>query len=825
MSRLQNLRAKGIRVALILFFALQPLTTLADSAASGLSENYRHALELDPDNAALHYYLGISLLSDGDNRTAITEFKRAYPSYIDSLEMNYNFALVYSRLGDIDNAQLYLDLAESLGARDRQNLYPIVNIWFNLALIAIEQGRSDEAERLLRKVIDLEPKKADAHRLLGDQLARRGKTEAAIQEFHSCLNLDPDDAIAREYLFALYYNRGLALIDRPESAETARKEMTSALGIKPESVMAYYYLGYLDYQAKRYPEALDYLLKIAPKVATEIRENLIAMLYNSGLALQELKNLEKAELVADFMAKELQPKARDLFLAGNIKFSLKKYEAARDLFRRTLQLDAKHRGASFNLMLAEKNLSDELFQSGQQLFQSGNYSEALASFEKVRSINSTYPLIQQYTDLCKTELDREATAFFTQAEAAMAAGRTLDAVGLMRQGLNASPQAARGKTLETTLLAKIRSEIDSGLREADRLFSNNQLEEAKTAFEKTLDLEPDNQTALQGVARIAKAQQTQLDSLATRFQAALTAGQLAEARLLAGDMSRLAPDASSVVLARTQLDEHSELLFKSEARAGQLAFAANRIAEGRQHFNNALALHPDESLQREFTAWEKLYADKLAAILSDVRKAIAKNDFKVAQSGLAQAEGIEPTAPAIVKVFDELNSTRNRLLDKLLSSATTKAGANNWRGALIDYRKTLDLDPTNSQAQQGLRQSKAQLQKELSQLTSNGTSFIANNNLIKAEQSFRQALEIDPYYTPALDGLNQITQQRQTANASGNTNALYLKGIDLYTSGRYEEAVVAWEKVLALSPKHDKARLNIEKARRKLQQIKEYRNG
>ncbi|NIQ95631.1 MAG: hypothetical protein GWN87_16585, partial [Desulfuromonadales bacterium] len=51
------------------------------------------------------------------------------------------------------------------------------------------------------------------------------------------------------------------------------------------------------------------------------------------------------------------------------------------------------------------------------------------------------------------------------------------------------------------------------------------------------------------------------------------------------------------------------------------------------------------------------------------------------------------------------------------------------------------------------------------------------------------------------------------------------QGIELYTKGKYAEAVAVWEKVLVLAPHHDKAKMNIQKARRKLEKIKEFKGG
>jgi tetratricopeptide (TPR) repeat protein len=45
----------------------------------------------------------------------------------------------------------------------------------------------------------------------------------------------------------------------------------------------------------------------------------------------------------------------------------------------------------------------------------------------------------------------------------------------------------------------------------------------------------------------------------------------------------------------------------------------------------------------------------------------------------------------------------------------------------------------------------------------------------------------------------------------------YLRGIVSYTDGKYEEAIKSWKKVLELDPKHEKAIMNIDKAKRMIE--------
>ena len=73
--------------------------------------------------------------------------------------------------------------------------------------------------------------------------------------------------------------------------------------------------------------------------------------------------------------------------------------------------------------------------------------------------------------------------------------------------------------------------------------------------------------------------------------------------------------------------------------------------------------------------------------------------------------------------------------------------------------------------------------------------------------------------------MSKITNLEQTGIRPGDENRLYLQGIELYTQGKYSEAIQTWKKVLQLDSDHNKARMNIEKAKRKQQSIREFQSG
>ncbi|HVJ17908.1 MAG TPA: tetratricopeptide repeat protein, partial [Polyangiaceae bacterium] len=74
--------------------------------------------------------------------------------------------------------------------------------YFALAVFEVEQGRHDEAETLLRRVLYLEPAHAEAHYRLGLLCLRRDEVVAARRSFFNALRCEQQSGAASSLLAA-----------------------------------------------------------------------------------------------------------------------------------------------------------------------------------------------------------------------------------------------------------------------------------------------------------------------------------------------------------------------------------------------------------------------------------------------------------------------------------------------------------------------------------------------------------------------------------------------------------------------------------------------
>jgi tetratricopeptide (TPR) repeat protein len=123
--------------------------------------------------------------------------------------------------------------------------------------------------------------------------------------------------------------------------------------------------------------------------------------------------------------------------------------------------------------------------------------------------------------------------------------------------------------------------------------------------------------------------------------------------------------------------------------------------------------------------------------------------------------------------------------------------------------------------------------RQAERLHRKGLDLYRSEQLEEAIETWREALELDPEYVDARVDLSRAESKLrnlQRAAAGGGTQEdaaqdeltirikkHYLEGVTLYMNGLYAEAISEWEEVLRLNPVHETAKINIERARQRLE--------
>lgn len=181
--------------------------------------------------------------------------------------------------------------------------------WFNLGTVYLRKKNYLEARRCLKETIRLNPKDADAWNNLGMISGEEQKYDEALEEFHLAARANPNFLVAVENMMRIYQFQGRAadaqkafeelIASAPDNSdlhlalamtfvaqkedELARKELETAVRLRPGNVEALNNLGVVLLRLGRAQEALD-RFEQCEKIAPDFDRPFInaALIYNSA---------------------------------------------------------------------------------------------------------------------------------------------------------------------------------------------------------------------------------------------------------------------------------------------------------------------------------------------------------------------------------------------------------------------------------------------------------------------------------------------------------------------------------------------------------------
>jgi len=239
----------------------------------GAERNYRRGLEIAPDNAELRNALGWTLFQEGKTAEAVSEYRRALTVNPGHVKSHNNLALALAELGQLEEAaghfktslgfepkaEIYSDLGfimAQLGKSeealaDYQKALELdpkcASAHFNLAVTFVQAGEFREAESHYRKALPGKPA-AETHNGLGYVLARQGRTDEAVAEFRTAIDVNPK--------FTPAYNNLAEALVKQGKLDEAEQYYRRSLAEKP-SAAVYNALGLVLRKLGRTKEAAD----------------------------------------------------------------------------------------------------------------------------------------------------------------------------------------------------------------------------------------------------------------------------------------------------------------------------------------------------------------------------------------------------------------------------------------------------------------------------------------------------------------------------------------------------------------------------------------
>jgi tetratricopeptide (TPR) repeat protein len=292
---------------------------LNDNQTDAALEQYKTIAAADPQDVQTLMHISEIYRRDGQFEKALDTLTKAQAVAPDSMEVEYNRAVIEESLGKYDEASHQLE--ELLGHSEKPNgVYSAAErtnraiFLERLGTIYRDQNKTEQAVSTFRKMIDL-----------GDDSVSRGYQQI-IETYRDAKNWPAATTVAREAVAKLPNDRGLEMILAGQEADsgeadTAIARVKSMLNGKPsDDREVWITLSQMNSRLRHYPDAEQAL----------------------GKALELSTKQEEKDYVN--------------FIAGSIYERQKKYDEAESYFRKVIASDPKNATALNYLgyMLADR---------------------------------------------------------------------------------------------------------------------------------------------------------------------------------------------------------------------------------------------------------------------------------------------------------------------------------------------------------------------------------------------------------------------------------------------------------------------------------------
>ena len=707
----------------------------------------------------------------------------------------------------------------------------------------------------------------------GDKLLQSGKRPEARAEYQKALDLTPSSTLAKQKLQEIdnYANNVKAQQEAYEKAieqadqyyisrdfTSARLKYEEALKAKPEARYPKEMLGKTktgESQLQSDQQKYDAVLASAENF---LKTNDLEAALGGFRSASELKPAESypknkiAEIEA-LQNKRVQGKQayETAIKNGDLALAEKKYDAALMAYREALSIDATEKYPTEKIneitaLVAQQKLLDDDYKKSlaeaDKLFGTLKYAEAIAAYTRCLELKpgETYPeqrIAEAQTKL-STARDKEQNyaAAVAAGDKMMAEQKYDEALAYYKQALVLKPaeKYPKDKTTEINQAqAKQKANSDKyalAISNGEKAFASGNYALALSVFKEASVLKPTEQ--------YPKDKITEISSLTADLQKRNEAYKTA---VSSGDKLFAARDYDG---AKTAFAEAAELKKDEKYPKDQIAKINNilegqrsadesynlAVAEGNLNFNNrkyseaivsykkALALKPAE-------AYPKAQTDKINQLLADQKKqetayltllASADKSFSTGKytdaiSDYKKALEIKPTEKYPAEKIAESEKQMAGIAAKqenyaaAISKADALIGEQKYEEALSYYQQALVLKPAEkypkdktTEINQALAKQKATSDK-YAQAISNGDKAQASGNYTMALAAYNEASGIKPGEHYPKDKVAEITAIEATRKKTDDAyKAAVASGDQLFAARQYEQAKTAYNEAAGL---------------------------
>lgn len=810
--------------------ASAPVSAKPPVADSLVIQRYRNALQLNPTSAETRFQLAVALLREKRYTDALTELTSLNESKPENADIHYYTGLAYAGMGELDKAFQSYETVVRIAAGAAKKTYEIEKAFYNLGIANQRAEDMQGALKAYMRSIEIAPEQTLAYCRLGEVYFNLKNYSESLSRLQMCDERSPNDPQTKRNITSVRLAKGLELVNEKKYTE-ALTEFRKVAEKDPNNERALYFQGYLYYQVAEFKQALDTLSKLRATEASEISSNLPALLQNIAVELQSREDWTTAA-VALQQAISFKKDDADLhYLLGYTYMKQDNYIAAQQEIKEALRFNPTHTSSTLAMAIISERLISTHIEKGEAALISAEYETADTEFKAALELDpnnaralsgkqSVDDKLKEARAQAAEKLERNINEGLATAEKNMRAQKYQEAAAAYRYVLAFAPEnedALRGiKACEGYIRDRLQKHIQAGDAFAEMNKYNLAIKEYKTA----LDYSSDDTLAN---AKLSAAE-LKLSALVNPLldEASENESQLYFAEAIKAYEAALTFDPENITAldGKKRAESRLETTFAERLSSGKRALIDRDYIKAADDLNIALRLKPDDADAKEGLAKASDWLEKtIAAKLKSADKAFRDARYSEAATGYEEVLSMDKNNYNAQEGLQNIKRQVSDDLNKKLSSAEAAYHQGQYYRAYIEYGEALQLDKNNADARAMRTQSRQKLDETTAPILKKAIDASNKNDNDTALIEFKKALNIDPSNETAKRYLSTIDKSKAMKSISGKVEKLYLTGVDLYTKGKYVEAVKAWEELLALDPSYEKAARNIKKAKRKLEGV------